>query len=95
MTATGVRHPPNCDRSLDRDDRLKARANLLEELLRAEPLIEFSDEHCRAMREQLVKLFRNLGTPPVGKDGSGGAAGDELSMVLTVGRSLGTARPEA
>ena len=53
--------------------RMSDRARTLETLLRAEPLIEFSDEHCRAMRGRLAELFCSLGTPPVGKDGSGGA----------------------
>ncbi len=46
--------------------RVSARADQLEELLRAEPLIEFSDEHCRKMRERLANLFENLRTSPVG-----------------------------
>lgn len=49
------------------------RATTIETLLRAEPRIEYSDEHRRGMCERLAELFRNFGTPPVGKDGSGEA----------------------
>jgi hypothetical protein len=56
---------------------LGVRTEALRGLLCAEALIEFSDEHCREMRARLAALFRNFGTPLVGKDGSGGAAGDE------------------
>jgi hypothetical protein len=38
--------------------RLKARARTLGDLLRAEPLIEYSEEHCRAMRAQLGDLMQ-------------------------------------
>lgn len=49
------------------------RANTTQTLLRAEPRIEYSDEHRRGMCERLAQLNRNLRTPLVGKDGSGGA----------------------
>jgi hypothetical protein len=53
--------------------RVRERAAVLRKLLSAEPLIEFSDEHCRAMREKLSALAHDLSQfPPVGKDGSGG-----------------------
>jgi hypothetical protein len=52
--------------------RVKGRADQLERLLRAELLIEHSDEHCRKMRAQLGELFTSLRTSLVGKDGSGG-----------------------
>jgi hypothetical protein len=55
--------------------RINGRAETIETLLRAEPLIEFSDEHCTSMRVRIKEMFRNLSTPLVGKDGSGGAAG--------------------
>jgi hypothetical protein len=57
--------------------RVKGRADELKRLLAAETRIEYSDEHCRKMREQVAGLFRNFGTPPVGKDGSGGATGKQ------------------
>jgi hypothetical protein len=49
--------------------RVKGRAKMLGDLLRAEPLIEYSDEHRSAMRARLSKLMQ---FSPVGKDGSGG-----------------------
>jgi hypothetical protein len=48
---------------------VKERIARLRDLQRAEPLIEFSDEHCAAMRARLAELFR---FSPVGSnDGSG------------------------
>jgi hypothetical protein len=55
--------------------RVSARAETIRTLLQAEPLLEFSDEHRRHMRERLAELYRKLETPLVGKDGSGGADG--------------------
>jgi hypothetical protein len=53
--------------------RIKARVGQLRKLLLAEPLVEFSDEHCHAMRMRLSALMHEtFGIPPVGKDGSGG-----------------------
>jgi hypothetical protein len=58
--------------------RVRGRALLLDELLRAEPLVEFGAEHCRNMRSRFDALLQSLKNPPVGKDGSGGAAGEKL-----------------
>jgi hypothetical protein len=52
--------------------RVKQRAEILRKLLRAEPLIEFDDEHRRRMCDKLSELKLTIGIPPVGKDGSGG-----------------------
>lgn len=57
--------------------RLKGRAEDLEKLLRAEPLIEFSDEHRHEMQRRLLAILPSLRNPPVGKDGSGGVVGIE------------------
>jgi hypothetical protein len=51
---------------------LNERLNTVETLLRAEPRIEYSDEHRRRMRERFAELSRTLRASPVGKDGSGG-----------------------
>jgi hypothetical protein len=57
--------------------RIRARVADLRRLLRAEPLIEFSGEHCDAMRTRLAKLMhKTFDIPPVGKDGSGGTISD-------------------
>jgi hypothetical protein len=48
------------------------RANMIQTLLRAEPRIEYSDEHRRAMCDRFAELSRTLRASPVGKDGSGG-----------------------
>jgi hypothetical protein len=48
--------------------RTKARAAILRRLLEAQPLIEFSDEHCAAMRARIADLFRSVGVPAVGND---------------------------
>lgn len=58
--------------------RVRSRAELLQKLLHAEPLIEFSAEHRRKMRSRFDALLHSLKHPPVGKDGSGGAASEEL-----------------
>jgi hypothetical protein len=55
--------------------RIRGRAENIEQLLRAEVLIEFTDEHRCEMRRRFLKLLASLGTPLVGKDGSGGAVG--------------------
>jgi hypothetical protein len=53
--------------------RVKGRAAALRRLLSAEPLIEYSDEHCHSMRQRLSGLMhQTFGIPLVGKDGSGG-----------------------
>ena len=51
---------------------INERLRTVEMLLRAEPRIEYSDEHRRIMREKLVGLSLELRASPVGKDGSGG-----------------------
>jgi hypothetical protein len=71
-------------------NRIKGRAHQLQRLIDARQIIEFSDEHCGTMRRKLAELFRNLKTPPVGTDGSGGAAGRKPAE----GAHCGT-RPEA
>lgn len=55
--------------------KVKARLDEVRYLLAAEPRTEFSDAHCIAMRQRLDGVFRNLSNPPIGSDGSGGAAG--------------------
>jgi hypothetical protein len=62
------------------------RRHMLARLLRAEPRLEFSDEHCTAMRQRLADLFKTLRTPPVGRHGSGGVVG----VKLTEGADCGT-----
>jgi hypothetical protein len=53
--------------------RVQQRARQLRELLSAEPLIEYSEEHSAMMRERFAKLLhRLLKISPVGNDGSGG-----------------------
>jgi hypothetical protein len=74
---------------------VRERIHILERLVSTEPLNEFDDDHCREMRARTAQLFRRTEIPPVGTDGSGGEVGDEPIDVLTVGRSLGTTRPEA
>jgi hypothetical protein len=69
--------------------RVKTRAESLARVLRAEPLRDFTDEHCRAMRVKLADLFRNFGSPLVGNDGSGGAAGEGRPVAPTVGPDQG------
>ncbi|MGA8154887.1 MAG: hypothetical protein WB822_01500 [Rhodoplanes sp.] len=55
--------------------RVKSRATKLRELVSAEPLIEFSEEHCQTMRKRLSKLMHDtFNIPLVGADGSGGTA---------------------
>ncbi len=66
--------------------RIRGRAELLEKLLRAEPLVEFSEDHHQKMRGLFAGLLQTLKNPPVGKDGSGGASSDEL----VVGAHCGT-----
>lgn len=53
--------------------RIESRIALIDQLLRAEPHIEYSDEHCANMRARFLDLFRNSGNPPVGSNDSGGA----------------------
>jgi hypothetical protein len=55
--------------------RIKGRADELESLLAAQPRIEFSEEHCRAMRARLAGLFRNMRTPLVGETAAVEAVG--------------------
>ena len=75
--------------------RIKARAEVLDKIAQAEPLIDYSDEHCKAMRGKLGSLFRTLGSssPLVGKDGSGGADGEGRSIAFTVGPDRDATRP--
>lgn len=76
--------------------RVMGRAKLLARLLRAELLIEHTEEHCQRMRGKLAHLFRNFGSSPlVGKDGSSGAVGEARPMAPTVGPDQGAARPQA
>jgi hypothetical protein len=57
--------------------RVKARIVTLRTLLTAEPLIEFTPEHCHTMRARLASLMHEtFGIPPVGTDGSGGMVGE-------------------
>jgi hypothetical protein len=57
--------------------RLKSRIENLKNLLRAEALIEFTDEHCHAMRVRLSALMHEtFGIPLVGTDGSGGTVSE-------------------
>jgi hypothetical protein len=58
--------------------QVRRRADELQELLDAEPLVEFSAEHRDKMRDRFDALLRSLKHPPVGKDGSGGATSKEL-----------------
>jgi hypothetical protein len=69
---------------------VKDRAALLERLLRAVAPEEYSEEHRAMMLDRLLDLQRQLSTPPVGIDGSGGAAGRKPAE----GAYCGT-RPEA
>ena len=54
---------------------MKRRVREAQLLLRAEPHVEFSDEHCEEMRKRLAQVFSGFKAPPVGKDGSGGVVG--------------------
>jgi hypothetical protein len=51
--------------------RVRERINVLKDVLIAEPLIEFTDEHRAAMRARLAELPKVLGITLVGYDGSG------------------------
>jgi hypothetical protein len=54
--------------------RVLGRAKILRDVLRAEPAVEYSDEHRRKMLERLSKLVHEtLTNPPVGSNGSGGS----------------------
>ncbi|MGE5534106.1 MAG: hypothetical protein ACM3W7_01180 [Acidobacteriota bacterium] len=75
-------------------NRVKVRAHQAKLLLRAVPREECSDEHRRRMCERLTELSLRLRTSLVGSNGSGGGSA-QADRVLTVGRSQGTARPEA
>jgi hypothetical protein len=72
--------------------RVKSRAGTLRRLLHAEPLIEFSDEHCAAMRTRLhdlsATLFRRSGVTA-----AAGRSNADLTEVPTVGRGEGKTRP--
>jgi hypothetical protein len=60
--------------------RIQGRVAELRRLLSAEPLIEFADEHCHAMRVRLVQLMHEtFGIPLVGKDGSSGTVSESGS----------------
>jgi hypothetical protein len=69
--------------------RVKARATRLRDLLRAETLIEFSDEHRSAMLARLSTLMHEtFGIPPVGlDDGSGGMVDASRSASADCGTS--------
>jgi hypothetical protein len=55
---------------------VRERIAVLRKLLAAEPLLEFTEEHCQAMRLRLSRLMHEtFGIPLVGSDGSGGSAG--------------------
>ena len=55
---------------------VNGRIALLWKLLAAEPLREFTEEHCQAMRVRLAQMIHQISrNSPVGKDGSGGVAG--------------------
>jgi hypothetical protein len=43
--------------------RIKGRAEMLDKLLRAKPLVEFSDEHCTSMRDRIAKVLRDSENP--------------------------------
>jgi hypothetical protein len=70
---------------------IRYRAKQLRQLIAARPRVEYSEEHCAAMRAQLRDLFKSLGTSPVGKNGSGEAAGLASAERATVGRDQSTA----
>ena len=74
---------------------IQSRSRDLRRLLSAEPRVEYSDEHCRAMRERLAGLFPRSRTSPVGRNGSGEVTGKPPVEVPTVGHDQGTARPQA
>jgi hypothetical protein len=73
--------------------RIGHRIKVLTDLVRAEPRIEFSDEHCAEMRAKLASLVRFQSTPLVGSDGSGGAVGHQPMKSATVGPDQAQARP--
>ena len=75
--------------------RIKSRSQSLRRLLSAVPRIEYGDEHCRAMRERLGRLFQTSRTSPDGRNGSGEVAGKLSVEEPTVGRGQGRTRPEA
>jgi hypothetical protein len=52
--------------------RVKGRAEALQRVLVAQPLVEFSDEHRTSMLARLSNHLRTALTPPVGGNGSGG-----------------------
>lgn len=56
---------------------LKAQAMLFDRMLKAQPLIEYSEKHCSYMRRSLSELFR-FRNPPVGRHGSGGSVSENL-----------------
>ena len=64
--------------------RIRGRAHLVGDLLRAEQRIEFTDQHCAAMRARLSAIFPSSSSP-VGKDGSGEATGVTPVERATVG----------
>ena len=61
-------------------------------VLAAEPAIEFSDEHCAAMRARLTQVIPGI-IPLVGKDDSGGTPKEQSASDATVGRDQASARP--
>ncbi len=74
---------------------IKSRSRDLHRLLSAEARVEYSADHCRAMRARLAALFSKSQTSPVGSNGSGEVSAKESTKVPTVGRDQGTTRPEA
>jgi hypothetical protein len=70
---------------------IRYRAKQLRQLIAAQPRLEYSEEHCAAMRARLRGLFKSLGDLPVGKNGSGEAAGLAPAERATVGRDQSTA----
>jgi hypothetical protein len=76
--------------------RVVERTNTLKRLLRAEPLIEYSEEHCARMRQRLQEFLREIGNPAgrVRRQQQGGSPQNDPT-VSTVGCGQGTARSEA
>lgn len=73
---------------------VQQRADTLRKLLKAEPLIEFSDEHCALMRARLSNLFSfKKETPLVGKTAAAGRPVVEPGEIANCGTSQGKARP--
>jgi hypothetical protein len=68
--------------------RVLGRSKMLKDLLRAEPLIEYSDEHRRNMLQRLSLMHDTFGNPPAGfNDGSGGGVGENRPDGASCGTS--------